>query len=134
LVLDFALIPHHGALGAALANGTAQTFSVLALWVTAVRLLKVRISIFPIAKTVLISVAMAIVVHLAASRVPSLLAVIMAVILGPAVYLILLRITCVLSPADHGRMLHLKHYVPSSVGRIFESSLKWLIPIPASGH
>ena len=41
VALDFALIPKYGAVGAALANGTTQTFSALALWVVAVRLLKV---------------------------------------------------------------------------------------------
>jgi O-antigen/teichoic acid export membrane protein len=133
LVLDFALIPHHGAIGAALANGTAQTFSVLTLWVTAIRMLKVRISILPVAKIVLISAAMAITVHLATTHIPLLFAVIMSVILGPALYLILLRMTYVLSPADRGRMLHLKHHVPSRMGRIFESGLNWMIPTPVSG-
>jgi O-antigen/teichoic acid export membrane protein len=133
LVLDFALIPHHGAIGAALANGAAQTFSVIALWVAALRLLKVRLPILPLVKIVLIAAAMAIVVHLATSRIPFLPAVIVAVILGPAMYLILLRITHVLSPADHERMLHLKRHVPSSIGNVFEASLKWLIPIPTSG-
>ena len=133
LVLDFALIPHHGAIGAALANGTAQTFSVVTLWVAAIRMLKVRISILPVAKIVLISAAMAIMVHLVTTHIPFLFAVVMAAILGPALYLILLRITFVLSPADRGRMLYLKHHVPSSVGRVFEASLNWMIPTPVSG-
>lgn len=133
LALDFALIPHHGAIGAALANGTAQTFSVVTLWIVAIRMLKVRISILPVAKIVLISGVMATMVHLATSQIPFLFAVIMAVILGPALYLILLRMTFVLSPADRGRMLYLKYHVPSSVGRIFEASLNWMIPTPVSG-
>jgi O-antigen/teichoic acid export membrane protein len=134
LALDFALIPHHGAIGAALANGTAQTFSVLMLWVTAIRMLKVRISIFPLAKIVLISAVMAITVHLVTTRIPLLFAVLMAVILGPAVYLVLLRVTFALNTSDRGRMLYLKRHVPSSVGRIFEASLNWMIPTPVSGN
>jgi O-antigen/teichoic acid export membrane protein len=133
IALDFALIPHHGAIGAALANGTAQTFSVLTLWVTAIHLLKVRISFFPVAKIVLISAVMATLVHLVTTHIPFLFAVIMAVILGPVVYLILLRLTFVLGPADRGRMLHLRSHVPSSVGRIFEAGLNWMIPTPVSG-
>jgi O-antigen/teichoic acid export membrane protein len=127
LILDFALIPKHGALGAALANGTTQTFAALALWLCAVHLLKVRIPGMALLKTVLVSAAMAIVVHLAASRVPALPAAIGSVFLGTAVYLILLRMARVLGPADHGRMLHLKSHVPSSTRRIFETSLNWLI-------
>ena len=38
----------------------------------------------------------------------------------------------VLSPRDYGRMLRLKRHVPSSVGRIFEAGLKWMIPTPVS--
>jgi len=47
LILDFTLIPRYGAVGAAYANGTAQTFSVLALWLAAVGLLKVRVRSYP---------------------------------------------------------------------------------------
>jgi len=133
LILDFALIPKHGALGAAFANGIAQTFSALALWVAAVRLLKVRVPILPVVKIAAIAASMAITVRLATIRFPAVPATIVAVILGVAAYLILLRVTGVLSHDDHWRILHLKNQVPSNVGRVFEATLNWLIPTPVSG-
>jgi O-antigen/teichoic acid export membrane protein len=132
LVLDFTLIPKYGAIGAALANGGTQTFFSLALWLATVRLLNIRFPILPIAKTAAISAVMAIIVHLAISRVPALLGLTLAVILGAAIYLVLVRLTKVLYPTDHGRLLHLKSHVPSSARRLFEASLNWLITTPAS--
>jgi len=133
LVLDFVLIPKHGALGAAFANGIAQTFSVLALWLAAVGLLKIRVPILPLAKVGLISATMAIMVRLCTTRLPAVPATVMAIILGAAAYLLLLRMISVLSPADHGSILNLKREVPANVGRFFEATLSWLIPTPASG-
>jgi hypothetical protein len=75
---------------------------------------------------------MAVIVHLAISRVPALLGLTLAVILGTAIYLVLVRVSRVLYPADHGRLLHLKNHVPSSARRLFEASLNWLIATPAS--
>jgi O-antigen/teichoic acid export membrane protein len=132
LVLDFALIPKYGAIGAAFANGGTQTFFAFVLWIAAVRLLKIRFPILPIAKTAVISAVMAVIVHLAISRVPALLGLTLAVILGTAIYLVLVRVSRVLYPADHGRLLHLKNHVPSSARRLFEASLNWLIATPAS--
>jgi O-antigen/teichoic acid export membrane protein len=133
LVLDFELIPRYGAIGAAFANGTTQAFSALVLWLAAIHLLKVRVPILPLAKTALISAAMAIVVRLAISRVSAIPAVILATIIGAVVYIILLRVARVLGPGDHDRMLDLKRRIPSSVAGIFEASLNWLIPARVSG-
>jgi O-antigen/teichoic acid export membrane protein len=132
LVLDFTLIPKYGAIGAAFANGGTQTFFSLALWLAAVRLLDIRFPILPIAKTAVISVVMAVIVHLGISRAPTLLGLTLAVFLGAAIYLVLVRVTRVLYPADHGRLLHLKNHLPSSARRLFDASLDWLIATPAS--
>jgi O-antigen/teichoic acid export membrane protein len=133
VALDFALIPKYGAIGAAIANGTTQTFSAFVLWLAAVRLLKVRVPVLPVAKIGVIAAAMAFVVHFATSRVPAIPAALAALIIGVAVYLILLRTARVLSSGDYGCMLHLKSYVPSRIGRIFEAGLNWMIPTPVSG-
>jgi len=133
VALDFALIPKYGAIGAALANGATQTFSALALWIVAVRLLKVRVPILPLVKIGLVSASMAIAVHFATLMLPAIPGAILAVLIGAAVYAILLRAVRVLNPGDYGRMLHLKSHVPSGVGRIFEAGLHWMIPTPVSG-
>ena len=95
-------------------------------------MLKVRVPIWPLVKIVLISAAMAILVHMTTLRMAPVPAVILAVVLGATVYILLLRMTGILNPADHRRMLNLKHHVPSSFGGIVEASLNWLIPMAAS--
>jgi O-antigen/teichoic acid export membrane protein len=132
IALDFALIPKYGAIGAAIANGTTQTFSALMLWIVAVRLLKVRVPILPLAKIGLVSASMAIVVHFATLRLPVIPAVIVAIPIGAAVYVLLLRAVRVLGTGDHGRMLHLRRRVPSKAYGIFDASLDWLIPSRAT--
>jgi O-antigen/teichoic acid export membrane protein len=133
LVLDFALIPKYGAVGAALANGATQTFFSLALWVAAARLLEIRFPILPIVKTAVVAAVMAIAVHLIISRLPALLGLPLAIVLGVAVYLALIRITRVLNPDDHGRLLTIKNHLPSGARSVFEAGVNWLIAFPASG-
>jgi O-antigen/teichoic acid export membrane protein len=133
IALDFALIPKYGAVGAAIANGATQTFSALMLWMVAVRLLKVRVPILPLAKIGLVSASMAIIVHFVTLRFPAIPAVIVAIPIGAAVYVILLRMVRALGPGDYGRMLNLKTHIPSRAGRIFEAGLHWMIPTPVSG-
>ncbi len=133
LTLDFLLIPKYGAIGAALANGATQTFFSLALWLAARHLLKIRLPIGPIAKIAAISAVMAITVHLAISRVAAPLAVIFAIILGTALYLILIRMARILNPEDHGRILNLRIYLPLGARPFFEAGVNWLIANAASG-
>ena len=134
LALDMALIPRYGAVGAAVANGTAQTFSVLSLWLAAAYHVKIRVPILPLAKLVFISAGMSVLVHVAVARFAPVPAVIVAFLLGASTFMILIRTTGVLDLADHRRMLNLKRHVPSSFGRILEASLNWLITSPASGN
>jgi O-antigen/teichoic acid export membrane protein len=133
VALDFTLIPKYGAVGAAIANGATQTFTALTLWVAASHLLKVRISLPPLVKTVLISAVMAIAVHVAVMSFRPVTAVIVGVAVGTVVYIACVRMARLLSHDDHGRMLGLKRHVPSKWSRIFEESLDWLIPRAASG-
>jgi O-antigen/teichoic acid export membrane protein len=133
LVLDFLLIPKYGAVGAAFANGITQTFFSLTLWLAAAHLLNIRFPFLPIAKIAAISAFMAVIVHLAVSRVPALLGLIFGIILGVAVYFGLIRMTRVLNPLDHGRILNLKNHVPSRARPFLEASINWLIVTPTSG-
>jgi len=107
---------------------------VLALWLSAVHLLKIRVPILPLVKIVVISAAMVLFVHFTTSRVAPVPAVSLAVLVGAAIFMLLIRMTGALDPADHRRMLNLKRHIPSSFGRILEASLNWLIPMPASSN
>jgi O-antigen/teichoic acid export membrane protein len=133
LGLDFALIPKYGAVGAAVANGATQTFLSFALWVAAARLLEIRFPILPILKTTMVSAVMAVAVYFTISRFPALLGLPLAIVLGVAMYLALIRVTRVLNPADHERMLNIKNHLPSGARSLFEAGVNWLITFPASG-
>jgi O-antigen/teichoic acid export membrane protein len=131
IALDFALIPRHGAIGAAIANGLAQTFTVTVLWLAALGLLKFRLPMAGFVKTAAVSGCMAILVHEAVSRVPAVPAAVVAIATGAGLYLFGLRVSRVLSGADRDRILLLKRHVPPAVRGIFDFSLNWLVPAPA---
>ncbi len=134
VLLDFAFIPRFGAIGAAVANGVAQTFSVVVLWLAALNLLKIELPLSAVLKTATVSGCMALLVHGAVSRFPAFLAVAVAIVTGVAVYLIGLRVSRVLSGADRHRMLVLKQHVPSAIRRLFDIGLNWLIPASADAE
>lgn len=128
IALDFALIPRHGAVGAALANGTTQTFSAAALWIVALRLIGVQVSLGSVLKIAGASAAMALTVLGVTSRMPAIAAVITATLLGTTLYLLLLRTLHVLGPSDRSRLLNLKANAPGRMGRWFDATLNWLAP------
>ena len=133
LLLDFSLIPKYGALGAAIANGITQTVFATMLWLALVPLLNLRFEKIAIAKTVVISVVMAVVVHVATGRIPGFLGLTLAIILGVIVYLALIRLSGVLNREDQGRLLNLRNHFPVSFRHLFEQSVNWLIvdPVPS---
>jgi hypothetical protein len=81
----------------------------------------------------MVAAVMAVAVHFTISRLPTLLALPLAIVVGVAVYLALIRINRVLSPDDHGRMLSIKNHLPAGARSLFEAGVNWLIAFPASG-
>ncbi len=130
IALDFALIPKFGAVGAAIANGSTQTFSVVALWIVALRLLGVRVPLRPMLKTFAISAGMAGTVAFATYRLPAVPAVTVAAVAGLILYSCLLRLARILCPADRDRMLGVAKHVPCRANRAVNVGLSWLIPAP----
>jgi O-antigen/teichoic acid export membrane protein len=132
VLLDFSLIPKYGAVGAAIANGVTQTFFAAVLWLALVPLLNLRFEKLAIAKTAVISVVMAVVVHVATARIPGFLGLTLAIILGVIVYLALIRISGVLNQEDQGRLLNLRNHFPASFRHLFEQGVNWLIVDPVA--
>lgn len=132
IALDFALIPKHGAIGAAIANGLAQMFTVLVLWLAALGLLKFRMPVSGVVKTGAVSAAMAILVHAAVADLSAVPAAVIAIALGVALYFVGLRVSGTLSGADRERMLLLNRHMPLAARRVFNLSLNWLIPATAA--
>jgi O-antigen/teichoic acid export membrane protein len=129
--LDLLLIPKFGAIGAAIANGTTQTFSVIALWSVAWRLFEVRLPVKLLAKFALIAVLMALGVHLLVRPLPALAAAIVGPAFGAVFYVVMLRLTRSLGAADHYRLQQLRTHLPARVRGVFEAAINWLIPAGA---
>jgi O-antigen/teichoic acid export membrane protein len=132
VLLDVALIPSHGALGAAWANGVAQTFAALTIWGRVLVRYPVRIEIPVLFRLAAASLAMAIVVlSIVAMPFSSLLKLSVAVPAGAIVFLVTSRIFAVLQKDDRRRLLQLSALLPTPVGYSFNRLVNFLVPQPA---
>jgi O-antigen/teichoic acid export membrane protein len=111
--LDFYFIPKWGAIGAALANGSAQTLAVIGTWGLAIWYANVT---FPVARVVVVTIASAL-AALAAYSVsvvlPPALALPAGTLTGAAVFLACVRIMRILSIEDVYRFDILQRFVPA---------------------
>jgi O-antigen/teichoic acid export membrane protein len=98
--LDALLIPGHGAVGAAVANGVAQSLTVAILLAKAKQLCPMKLMNRTVVAIVASAALMAGAAAGLACLLPPLPASIAGVIVGAIVYLISLRLTRALSPAD----------------------------------
>jgi O-antigen/teichoic acid export membrane protein len=129
VVLDVALIPSHGATGAALANGVAQTFAALAIWSRVLTRYPVRIDTSALLRLVAVTFVMAIVVlAIVAMPFSPPLKVASAVLVGALVFVIMSRIFMVLRKDDGRRLLVLSSSLPTAVGSSFTCLVDFLIP------
>ena len=130
--LDFALIPSHGALGAAWANGVAQSFAALTIWGRVLLRYPVRIDVRVILRLAAATLAMAIVVlGIVAMPVEPLMKLSVAVPAGVIVFLVTSRLFVVLQKDDRRRLLQLSALLPTPVGSSFKRLIDFLVPQPA---
>jgi O-antigen/teichoic acid export membrane protein len=131
VLLDVALIPSHGALGAAWANGVAQTFAALTIWGRVLVRYPVRIDRPVLLRLAAATLAMAIVV-LAIVAIPfsPLMKLSVAVPTGAIVFLVTSRMFAVLQKDDRRRLLQLSALLPTPVGSSFKRLVDFLVPQP----
>jgi O-antigen/teichoic acid export membrane protein len=131
VLLDVALIPNHGALGAAWANGLAQTFAALSIWGRVLVRYPVRLDMPVVLRLVAATLAMAIVVlGIVAIPLSPLLTLGIAVPVGAIVFLALSRIFMVLQKEDRRRLLVFSALLPTPVGSSFKLLVDFLVPQP----
>lgn len=123
LTLDALLIPKHGAIGAAIANGSTQAFSVVTLWAVASRLLGVRLPYAFLARIAVLSGTMAVAVHFLVASLPPLACVAAGSIAGVLLYVALLRLFGRLSIQDFERLSQVRHHLPHRLQSIFDFGL-----------
>jgi O-antigen/teichoic acid export membrane protein len=135
IVLDVLLIPGHGAIGAALGNGIAQTFAVLALAWHVLASYPVRISTAPMLRLGAATLAMAIVVvALVVTPISGALKLTLAIPGGAIVFAIVARISMMLQNHDRQRLLTLSNLVPSSARPSYERLVNFLVPASVVGE
>lgn len=133
VLLDIALIPSHGALGAAWANGVAQTFAALTIWGRVLVRYPVRIDGPVLLRIAAATLAMAIVVlGIVAIPFSPLMKLSVAVPAGAIVFLITSRMFAVLQKDDRRRLLQLSALLPTPVGSSLNRLVDFLVPQPVA--
>ncbi len=129
ILLDVAWIPGHGALGAAWANGVAQSFAALTIWGRVLIRYPVRIDIPVLLRLAAAILAMAIVVvGIVAMPFQALAKLSVAVPVGAIVFLVTSRLLMVLQKDDRQRLLQLSALLPTPVGSSFKHLVDFLVP------
>jgi O-antigen/teichoic acid export membrane protein len=132
VLLDLALIPSHGALGAAWANGVAQAFAALTIWGRVLVRYPVRIDGPVLFRLAAATLAMAIVVlGIVAMPLSSLVKLSVAVPAGAIVFLVTSRMFAVLQKDDRLRLLQLSALLPTPMSSSFTRLVDFLVPQPA---
>ncbi|MGC1414311.1 MAG: polysaccharide biosynthesis C-terminal domain-containing protein [Candidatus Acidiferrum sp.] len=132
VLLDFALIPSHGALGAAWANGVAQSVAALTIWGRVLLRYPVRIDIPVLLRLAAATLAMAIVVlGIVATPFDPIMKLVVAIPVGAIVFLVTSRMFAVLQTDDRRRLLQLSALLPTPVGSSFKRLVDFLVPQPA---
>jgi O-antigen/teichoic acid export membrane protein len=131
VILDLALIPHHGALGAAWANGVAQSFAALTIWGRVLVQYPVRIDKPVLLRLAAATLAMAIVVlGIMAMPLSALMKLSVGVPAGVVVFLVTSRMFAVLQKDDRRRLLQLSALLPTPVGSSLNRLVDFLVPPP----
>jgi O-antigen/teichoic acid export membrane protein len=129
VLLDVALIPSHGALGAAWANGIAQTFAALTIWGRVLVRYPVRIDGPVVLRLAAATLAMAaVVLGIVATPFDPLIKLSVAVPAGAIVFLVTSRMFAVLQKDDRRRLLQFSALLPTPVGSSFKCLVDFLVP------
>lgn len=116
IILDLLLIPGNGAIGAAIANGLAQSISALGVWVAVTRRYGVRLRSRMLAMNLVACLGMAAAATVAlAWQGPLMLRLLAGVVAGAAAYILLVRWTRALEDEDRQRLLALEGMLPAVV-------------------
>ncbi len=121
-----ALIPHYGALGAAIGSGVAQMICVAGLWFLAIRQFDVRLPWQFFGRVTLISTVASLVGYLCVVRTPPVVGLILGGVLSTVTFLLLAGITGVFEEQDLGRFLVLVESCPAALAAPVNLTYSWL--------
>jgi O-antigen/teichoic acid export membrane protein len=128
IALDAALIPHFGAVGAAWANGLAQTFGIAGMWQAARRSYRFA---FPVQSAVRLGLAgsiMAAIAYLAGRMLHGVPGLIVAIVIAAPIYIVLVRLFHGMEPSDRQRLASIGDRLPRPARKGFASLIAFTIP------
>jgi O-antigen/teichoic acid export membrane protein len=128
VALDIWLIPKHGALGAAFANGLAQLAAAAGIILRARSLCNVPLRIANYARAAFCAAIMAGVVGLLSVIWRGWWFLPLNVAAGAVVFLLTLRLASVFDIDDQSRLLSLRSFVPSALRGLYERAIAFLVP------
>jgi O-antigen/teichoic acid export membrane protein len=128
--LDFLLTPAHGAAGAAIANGIAQTAAAIATWWRVSRDFKLDLRLGDFGRITLSGIAMGAVVLPVQFLLPvsGYLRVSLSVVAGALIWLVALRLTGAIDRSDVQRLQLIAKRLPEISRPALEACLNWLAP------
>lgn len=131
---DLGLIPSHGAMGAAWANGLAQSLAAIAIWWRVLVRYPVPLQRTVLTRIVVATLAMALaVVAVVVSPFSASFRLVLAIPTGAIVFLIMTRVLAVLQQEDRRRLLVLGAMVPTGVRPVFNRFINFLAPVRSAG-
>jgi O-antigen/teichoic acid export membrane protein len=128
VALDCAWIPAHGAIGAAYANGAAQSILVAAVWIRAVRSFELQMPYRSLMRIAISSLTMLAAVVLATRQLHPWLAAPIGIAVGCTVFFVMLRLTGALVFDDRRRLLQFEAKVPGFLRPLFDDIVGFLTP------
>jgi O-antigen/teichoic acid export membrane protein len=128
VLLDILLTPRHGALGAAIANGSAQTLAVVLLWAYARRLFRLDLRLKAFGRIILSGIAMASVAVLVIHWMPARAGLAVSIVAAALAWTFLLRWTSALDDTDRQRLLSIGHAIPRHFQPAWTALVNLLVP------
>jgi O-antigen/teichoic acid export membrane protein len=127
IIVDWILIPHLGAVGAAIANGGAQILLVMGYWLIGLVWFEVKVDWSTLSKISFSAVMMAPVLILINRAMSPQTAVPVGIVSGAAVFLVMLRVTRALNPTDGARLQSVGLMTPDWLQAVIRRVLHFLI-------
>ena len=128
VALDFLLTPHYGAVGAAIANGAAQTLAAVGIWGRAWQLFKLDLRLGAFARISAAAGGMALTAILINRAIPTYAGLALSIVVGALVWFVLLRWTGAMDQTDNQRLNTLGRSMPGRVRPAWQSLVSWIAP------
>jgi O-antigen/teichoic acid export membrane protein len=130
--LDVLLTPGHGAVGAGIANGSAQALAALGIWIYAWRRLQLDLRLKEFARILFSGATMAAGVLLINRWVHGYPGMAVSIVAGAVIWFTALRLSGALTAADASRFRSIGSFLPASIRPYWNRLIGLLAPVAAA--